>query len=285
MVTYRAMLDVSEELVQYLAGLLTAERRRRKTRTGTRALTCRLQAVLILVWFRKAEDPALLGAGFRVSRATAYRYLAEGLTVLTAQAPDLHQALRRAAADGHAFVILDGKVFRTDRCAQLTTNRDGKPVHAWYSGKHRCFGGNIQAVMRPDGLPLWTSPVTEGRTHDLTMAAELHILAALYWAADQLGLPTLADLGYHGTAPRHPHPGQTPHRQHPAHPRPTGLQPAPTRTTRPRRTRLRPADRPVESPTPHHRQPQPHRHPRPSRPNPDPLRTPLHTRALLRSPQ
>jgi hypothetical protein len=201
LVAYSAMLDVSETLVQHLAGLLTAERRRRGTRTGTRALTCHRQALLILVWFRKAEDATLLGAGFGISRATAYRYLSEGITVLTTQAPDLHEALRRTAADGWAFVILDGKLFRTDRCAQLTTNRDGKPVHAWYSGKHRAFGGNIQAVIRPDGLPLWTSPVAEGRTHDSTMAAGLDIYAALYRAADQLGLPALADSGYHGAGP------------------------------------------------------------------------------------
>ena len=201
MVAYSAMLDVPETLVQHLAGLLTAERRRRGTRTGTRALTCHRQALLILVWFRKAEDATLLGAGFGISRATAYRYLREGITVLNTQAPDLHEALRRTAADGWAFVILDGKLFRTDRCAQLTTNRDGKPVHAWYSGKHRAFGGNIQAVIRPDGLPLWTSPVAEGRTHDSTMAAGLDIYAALYWAADQLGLPALADSGFHGAGP------------------------------------------------------------------------------------
>ena len=201
MVAYSAMLDVPETLVQHLAGLLTAERRRRGTRTGTRALTCHRQALLILVWFRKAEDATLLGAGFGISRATAYRYLSEGITVLTTQAPDLHEALRRTAADGWAFVILDGKLFRTDRCAQLTTNRDGKLVHAGYSGKHRAFGGNIQAVIRPDGLPLWTSPVAEGRTHDSTMAAGLDIYAALYRAADQLGLPALADSGYHGAGP------------------------------------------------------------------------------------
>ena len=201
MVSYPAMLDVPKELVRHLAGLLAAERGRRGTRSGTRALSCHRQALLILVWFRKGEDKALLGAGFGVSRATAYRYLTEGITVLAAQAPDLHEALRRVAADGWAFVILDGKVFRSNRCAPLTLNLKKQPVHAWYSGKHRCFGGNIQAVIRPDGLPIWTSPVAEGRVHDNPMAAGLGILAALYWAADQLHLPTLADAGYHGAGP------------------------------------------------------------------------------------
>ncbi len=53
--------------------------------------------------------------------------------------------------------------------------------------------------MRPDGLPIWTSAVAPGRTHDNPMAADLGIHAALYWAAGHLSLPTLADAGYHGT--------------------------------------------------------------------------------------
>src|SRR5258705_13294721 len=55
---------------------------------------------MVLVWFRKGEDKTLLGAGFGVSRATAYRYVAEAITVLAAQAPDLHTALRRVARRG-----------------------------------------------------------------------------------------------------------------------------------------------------------------------------------------
>lgn len=67
------MLDVPRELVQYLSRLLAAESQGRGTRTGTRALTCFYQALMVLVWFRKAEDLTLLGAGFGISRATAYR--------------------------------------------------------------------------------------------------------------------------------------------------------------------------------------------------------------------
>jgi hypothetical protein len=56
-----------------VAGLLHAQRRQVGTRHGTRKLTCFYQAVLVLVWFRNGEDKATLGAGFGVSRATAYR--------------------------------------------------------------------------------------------------------------------------------------------------------------------------------------------------------------------
>src|SRR6185437_15179490 len=57
-------------------------------------------------------------------------------------------------------------------------------------------GGNVQAVIRPDGLPLWASEAEPGHVHDIT-AARQHALAALYRAAS-LGMPTLADSGYEG---------------------------------------------------------------------------------------
>jgi hypothetical protein len=128
------MLDVPRPLVRYLARLLAAQRRTRGTRRGTRALTCFYQALLVLVWFRKAEDVTLLGAGFGISRATAYRYLTEGISILAARAPDLHEALRHVADDGWAFVILDGKLFDCDRLTETTTSVKGEPIDAWYSG-------------------------------------------------------------------------------------------------------------------------------------------------------
>jgi hypothetical protein len=198
-IAYRAMLDVPKELVRYLSRLLAAERRALGTRTGTRALTCFYQAILVLVWFRKGEDKTLLGAGFGISRATAYRYVAEGIKVLTAQAPDLHAALHRVADEGWSHVILDGKLFTTDRLTETTTSVKDKPIDAWYSGKHRDFGANIQAVMRPDGLPAWTSEAMPGHLHDLTCAQLQNITGTLYWAAAHLHLPTLADSGYEGT--------------------------------------------------------------------------------------
>jgi hypothetical protein len=125
-IAYRAMLDVPRELVRHLAGLLAAERRVLGTRKKTRALTCWYHALLVLAWYRKGEDLTLLAAGFGISRATAYRYRDEATRVLAATAPDLHDALRRVAVDGWSHVILDGKVFTTDRCAETTTSVKGK---------------------------------------------------------------------------------------------------------------------------------------------------------------
>ena len=144
MIAYRAMLDVPTELVRYLAGLLRAERRRRGTRKGTRAASCWRQAVFVLAWFRKMDDIELLGAGFGLSRATAYRYQAEGVDVLAAQAPDLAEALERVKDEGWAYVILDGTVVAGDRDAAPIDSKKGQVIDAWYSGNcatRRCHFG------------------------------------------------------------------------------------------------------------------------------------------------
>lgn len=196
MVAYPAMLDVPCELVTFLARLLADERTARGTRTNTRVLSCGKQALLALVWFRERRDVALIGRGLGISQATSYRYLHEAIDVLAAQAPDLHEQLQRGHDEGWSHVILDGKVVSTDRLRRTTTSTKGRSIDAWYSGKTRDFGGNIQALTRPDGLPIWVSEVEPGSTHDLT-AARSHVLGALY-AAAAAGLPTLADPGYDG---------------------------------------------------------------------------------------
>ena len=196
MITYRATLDVSRELVWFTAGLLLAERHRRGTPRGSRKLTCYWQAVLGLRWFRDKTAVESLARDHGISRATGYRYVDEVIGVLAARAPELPDALARALAEGVAFVILDGKVVPSDRCKEKTVGVKGEVIDLWYSGKARHHGGNIQAVARPDGLPLWVSPAEPGSVHDIT-AARAHALPALYRAA-ALGLPTLADPGYQG---------------------------------------------------------------------------------------
>src|SRR5262249_58501422 len=81
-IAYRATLDVPRELVQFVAQLLLAERRRRGTPRGSRALTCFWQAVLGLRWFRDRTAPEALARDHGISRATAYRYRDEAIEVL-----------------------------------------------------------------------------------------------------------------------------------------------------------------------------------------------------------
>ena len=196
MIAYRATLDVPRELVQFVAKLLAAERRRRGTPRGSRALTCFWQAVLGLRWFRDRTTPDALARDHGISRATAYRYRDEVIDVLADQAPDLREALQRAKGEGLSHVILDGKIIPSDRCREPAVSVKGEVIDLWYSGKAHAHGGNIQAVLAPDGFPLWVSPAEPGSVHDIT-AARIHALPALYQAA-AAALPTLADPGYDG---------------------------------------------------------------------------------------
>ncbi|GAA3586923.1 hypothetical protein GCM10022222_84520 [Amycolatopsis ultiminotia] len=100
------MLDVSRELACHLSRLLHSERCRRGTRSRTRALSCFRHAVLGLRRFRQNADVTALAHDAGISRATGYRYLEEVITVLATQAPDLHDALRRAHTEGLSHVIL-----------------------------------------------------------------------------------------------------------------------------------------------------------------------------------
>jgi len=119
--------------------------------------------VLGLRWFRDRTAPDALARDHGISRATAYRYLDE---VLAGQVPPEDLSVR------------------------------GEAIDLRYSGKAHVHGGNIQAVMAPDGFPLWVSPAEPGSVHDIT-AARQHALPVLYPAA-AAGLPTLADPGYDG---------------------------------------------------------------------------------------
>ncbi len=71
----------------------------------------------------------------------------------------------------------------------------GRGTGRWYSGKAHGFGGNIQALFSPRGIPLWVSPVLPGGTHDMTAARE-HVLAIARPCLKDL--PVLADSGYEG---------------------------------------------------------------------------------------
>jgi len=136
-IAYRATLDVPRELAQFTARLLLAERRRRGTPRGSRALTCFWQAVLGLRWFRDRTTPGALARDHGISRATAYRYLDEVIAVLAQEAPELSQALERAQEEGLPHVILDGKIIPADRCREKTLSVKGEVIDLWYSGKAR----------------------------------------------------------------------------------------------------------------------------------------------------
>lgn len=151
-----------------LTGVLDAERTRRGTRAGTRALSCHDQAVLILRWFLDSTRLQRLARDHAISKSTAYDYLHDGIDVLAARAPDLKAAPEQAKAAGYSHVSIDGTLIATDRrgAPGPTAGMD-----LWWSGKYHHHGGNVQVMTVPDGWPIWTSPVRE---HD-TAAVRAHL--------------------------------------------------------------------------------------------------------------
>ena len=114
-VTYTAVLDVSEDSVLFLSGLLHAERVRRGTRKDTRAVGTYQQAVLALRWLFDDTRMIQLARDNGIGVSTAYDYRDEALTVLAARKPSLHGALLAAKAAGHTHVVVDGTLIYTDR--------------------------------------------------------------------------------------------------------------------------------------------------------------------------
>ena len=195
MLSYRVTLDVPFQLAVFVSGLLAEHRRELGTRDGTRALTCWKQAVFALAWYRDRPDIRRLGEGSGISQATAYRYKDEAAGVLAARAPSLHEALDKAVEQGLPYLILDGTLISSDRCADKKTSKKGKEIDKWYSGKAHEPAGNVQALAAPGGVPLWVSGVLPGSTHDLTAARELVLPGARPYLKK---LPFLADSGYEG---------------------------------------------------------------------------------------
>src|SRR3954451_262432 len=145
-VSDRARLDVSAPVLKAVTGLVAPHRRRPGARPGQRAATVHAQVVLVLRWLRHRLDLRTLALQARVSIATAYRYLHEGLDVIAGHAPNLEQVLPDAHRAGVVFLCLDGTLIPIDRVAARVEVAGHRAHHLWFSGKHRAFGGNVQVL-------------------------------------------------------------------------------------------------------------------------------------------
>jgi hypothetical protein len=183
MLFYRAALPLSRKTLTFVSGLIRTHRR--VIGSPWRKLDTVQQALLVLVYLRKGEPFAEVGAGFAVSTTTCWRYVNETVELLAARAPKLRAALRKAKREGMAYVIIDGTLVPIDRIAA------DRP---FYSGKHKMHGMNVQVIASPDGTILWVSSELPGSTHDTAAARIWQVLTALREA----GLIALGDKGYHG---------------------------------------------------------------------------------------
>lgn len=138
MLFYRAALPLSSRTLTFVSGLIRAHRKERGS--VWRKLDPGEQALLVLVYLRKGEPFAEVGAGFEVSATTCWRYVNETVELLAARAPKLRAALRTAKRQGMAFVVIDGTLIPIDRIAA------DRPFH---SGKYKIHGMNLQVIAAP----------------------------------------------------------------------------------------------------------------------------------------
>ena len=148
MLSYRVMLDVPFQLAAFVSGLLAE--RRGEMGPGRDPCSDLLEAGGLRAGLVPGPAGHLrLGAGFGISQATAYRYKDEAVEVLAEKAPSLREALDKAVEQALPYLILDGTLVSSDRCAQKKTSRKGREIDAWYSGKAHEPDGNVQGLAAP----------------------------------------------------------------------------------------------------------------------------------------
>ena len=170
MLSYRVTLDVPLQLAVFVSGLLAGHRRElRHPEWHTRPDLLEAGGLRAGLVPGPAGPSGGLGPGFGISQATAYRYKDEAVDVLAAKAPTLREALDRAVEQGLPYVILDGTLIASDRCADKKTSRKGKEIDKWYSGKAHRPAGNVQGLAAPAACRCGSPGALPGQpTHDLT---------------------------------------------------------------------------------------------------------------------
>ena len=185
---FRAGAQVSAGTCEDLAASL----RRRHERNGTRwrLLSPLAQAVLVIAFLRTNLTYAELAAGFGISESTCWRDIREGIGVLADRGRriSLADVARLAVKMGWEYVIVDGVHVPT-----ATFGRKTGGQRAFYSGKHKRHGLNVQTVCSPAGELLWAAAPLPGATVDITAARRAGIAAML---VSVIGV--FADLGYVG---------------------------------------------------------------------------------------
>jgi hypothetical protein len=89
-------------------------------------------------------------------------------------------------------VILDGTLLRIDRVG-MASGYD----RAFYSGKHKAHGLNVQVIADPIGRLVWISPPLPGARHDMGAAREHGIIDAF----TDHEIRAAADTAYQGAGP------------------------------------------------------------------------------------
>jgi hypothetical protein len=117
---------------------------------------------------------------------TVYRYIREAITLLAAMAPSLEQAIE----------VAQKKAFRDPGRHPVRINRVGmfsSQDRAFYSGKHKAHGVNVQVIADPAGRLVWISPALPGARHDMgpptSTASSRHSTRPRCGGGRSVGLP------------------------------------------------------------------------------------------------
>jgi hypothetical protein len=185
---FRAGVKVSAGSCEDLAASL--RRRHERQRTRWRLLAPLTQAVLVIAFLRTNLTGAELAAGFGISESTCWRDIREGIGVLADRGRriSLRDVAALAVKMGWEYVIVDGV-----HVPSVTFGRKTAGQRAFYSGKHKRHGLNVQTVCSPDGELLWAAAPLPGATVDVAAARKAGIAAML---TSVIGV--FADLGYLG---------------------------------------------------------------------------------------
>lgn len=189
---FRAGIKVSAGTCDGLAASL--RRRHERARTRWRLLSPLAQAVLVIAFLRTNLTYTELAAGFGISGSACWRDAREGIGVLAdpGRRISLADVARLAVKMGWDYVIVDGVHVPT-----VTFGRKTAGQKAYYPGKHKRHGLNVQTVCSPDGELLRAPAALSGATVDITAARTAGIAAALTCL-----IGVLADLGYRITSRR-----------------------------------------------------------------------------------
>jgi hypothetical protein len=185
---FRAGVKVSAGTCEDLAESL--RRRHQENGTRWRLLSPLAQAVLVVAFLRTNLTYAELAAGFGISESTCWRDVREGISILAGRGRriSLRDVARLAVKMGWDYLIVDGVHVPT-----VTFGRKTGGQRAYYSGKHKRHGLNVQTVCSPDGELLWAAAPRPGAAVDVTAARQARIAEIL---TSLIGV--LADLGYLG---------------------------------------------------------------------------------------
>jgi hypothetical protein len=146
--------------------------------------------VLVIAFLRTNLTCAELAAGFGISDSTTWRDIREGISVLADRGRriSLADVAKLAVKMGRDYLIVDGV-----HVPAVTFGRKTAGQRAFYSGRHKRHGLNVQTVCSPDGELLWAAAPLPGATAAVTAARKAGIAAML---TSVIGV--LADLGYLG---------------------------------------------------------------------------------------